>query len=224
MHTHKPSASVDNSTFLSVLETLFPDAYCELTFSTPLELLIAVMLSAQATDVSVNKVTPALFAQYKTAQHYASASQHDIEQTIRSIGLYKTKAKNIIAMARILVDRHEGDVPQSREALEALPGVGRKTANVVVSVAFAIPAFAVDTHVMRVAYRLGFITDEHTSARVVEDILTFMIPQDLWSVVHHRMIFFGRYHCKAKKPQCDLCPFAGHGCQYYDRNLQRSTQ
>ncbi len=197
---------------LEGLESLFPHADCELQFSSTLELLIAVMLSAQTTDVSVNKVTPRLFAAYKSAADYAGASVQDLQGLIQSIGLYKTKAKNVKAMAQLLLEQHGGEVPCSREDLEALPGVGRKTANVVLSVGCGIPAFAVDTHVARIAYRLGFVP-EGSSARQVEEALTAHIDVSQWVVSHHRMIFFGRYHCKARTPQCSTCPFAHTVCR-----------
>ncbi len=196
---------------LRELKKLFPHAHCELTFSTKLELLISVMLSAQATDVSVNKVTPTLFRMHKSASDYVRTPLEDLQKAIQSIGLYKTKAKNIKAMADILMRNHGGQVPCVREDLEALPGVGRKTANVVLSVGFGIPAFAVDTHITRISYRLGFST-EKSSAREVEEILTTYIAQSDWVKSHHRMIFFGRYHCKARTPLCSSCPFAHTIC------------
>lgn len=197
---------------LNELEKLFPHAHCELQFSTTLELLVAVMLSAQTTDVAVNKVTPTLFRVYKSARDYANASCEDLQKIIQSIGLYKTKAKNIQSMAHMLVRHHGGQVPCVREDLEALPGVGRKTANVVLSVGCGIPAFAVDTHIMRISYRLGFST-EKSSVREIEEVLTTYIAQSQWIVSHHRMIFFGRYHCKARTPHCSSCPFAHTICR-----------
>lgn len=184
---------------------MFPDAHCELNHTNPFELIIAVSLSAQCTDALVNKVTKDLFQKYKTPQDYLNVSLEELQQDIRSIGLYRNKAKNIQKLCRMLLDEYGGEVPQDRDELTKLPGVGRKTANVVVSVAFNIPAIAVDTHVERVSKRLGFCRWKD-SVLEVEKTLMKKIPEEEWGITHHRMIFFGRYHCKAQRPQCEVCP------------------
>ncbi|WP_394232752.1 endonuclease III [Niallia oryzisoli] len=190
---------------LDKMGEMFPDAHCELNHANPFELVIAVALSAQCTDVLVNKVTKGLFEKYKTPEDYINVPLEELEQDIRSIGLYRNKAKNIQKLCRMLLDHYHGEVPRNRDELINLPGVGRKTANVVVSVAFDIPAIAVDTHVERVSKRLGFCRYKD-SVLEVEKTLMKKVPQEEWSVTHHRMIFFGRYHCKAQNPQCPSCP------------------
>lgn len=197
-----------NAQIRRILDTfaeMFPDAHCELTHSNPFELTIAVLLSAQCTDALVNKVTPRLFAKYKTPQDYLNVPLEELEQDIRSIGLYRNKAKNIQKLARLLLDEYDGEIPKTHADLVRLPGVGRKTANVVVSTAFGVPAIAVDTHVERVSKRLGIARWKDTPIQV-EETLMKRVPQDEWSLTHHRMIFFGRYHCKAQNPQCQVCP------------------
>ncbi len=189
---------------LDVMAEMYPDATIELEFSNSLELVIAVLLSAQTTDVNVNRVTPGLFKEFKTPEDYLSVPVEVIENHIKSIGLFRTKAKNIQKLAQTLIDDFDGEVPQTREELETLAGVGRKTANVVLSVAFNIPAIAVDTHVERVAKRLAFCRWKD-NIRQVEETLMKKIPEDEWSVTHHRLIFFGRYHCKARNPECPTC-------------------
>ncbi|MBA2879210.1 endonuclease-3 [Anoxybacillus kamchatkensis] len=196
---------------LDEIATMFPNAHCELIHRNPFELLIAVVLSAQCTDALVNKVTKQLFEKYKTPEDYVSVPLGELQQDIRSIGLYRNKAKNIQQLCRILIEQYDGNVPQSREELMKLPGVGRKTANVVVSVAFGVPAIAVDTHVERVSKRLG-ICRWKDSVLEVEETLMRKIPKEEWSVTHHRLIFFGRYHCKAQSPKCDICPLL-HLCR-----------
>ena len=184
---------------------LFPDAHCELNHRNAFELLIATILSAQATDVGVNKVTPKLFERFPTPAHLAAASAEEVIECIQSLGLYRSKAKNIRLCAKQLMERFDGEVPQTREELVSLAGVGRKTANVVMSVAFNIPAFAVDTHVERISKRLQ-ICRQKDSVLEVEETLCRKIPKELWSRAHHWMIFFGRYHCIARKPKCHECP------------------
>ncbi|HLR54726.1 MAG TPA: endonuclease III [Pseudogracilibacillus sp.] len=190
---------------LDEMEQMFPNAHCELTHENPFELLIAVLLSAQTTDINVNRVTDDLFRKYKEPEDYLDVSLEELENDIRRIGLFRTKAKNIRNLCITLLEDYEGVVPQTREALMHFPGVGRKTANVVMSVAFDHPAIAVDTHVERVAKRLAFCRWKD-STRQVEDTLMKKIPEEEWSVSHHRFIFFGRYHCKAAKPNCPNCP------------------
>lgn len=189
---------------LEVFEEMFPDAECELNHSNPFELLVAVVLSAQATDALVNKVTPDLFAKYKTPRDYVSVPLEDLQQDIKRIGLYRNKAKNIQKLSRTLIDQFDGQVPQTKQELESLAGVGRKTANVVASVAFNEPAIAVDTHVERVSKRLG-ICRWKDSVLEVEKTLMRKVPKEKWSDTHHRMIFFGRYHCKSQRPNCEEC-------------------
>lgn len=190
---------------LDTFYDMFPDADIELKFENPFELVIAVLLSAQCTDVLVNKVTADLFQKYKTPEDYLAVDVEELENDIRSIGLYKSKAKNIQKLCQKLINEHGGNVPQTKAELEALAGVGRKTANVVMSVAFKEPAIAVDTHVERVSKRLG-ICRWKDSVLEVERTLMRRIPKEEWSETHHRMIFFGRYHCKARNPNCPACP------------------
>ena len=184
---------------------LFPDAHCELNHRNAFELLIATILSAQATDVGVNKVTPKLFERFPTPAHLAAASEESVIECIQSLGLYRSKAKNIRLCAQQLMEQFNGEVPRTREELVSLAGVGRKTANVVMSVAFNIPAFAVDTHVERISKRLQICRQKDTVLEV-EETLCRKIPKELWSRAHHWMIFFGRYHCVARKPKCHECP------------------
>ena len=190
---------------LSRMYEMFPEAIGELHSDSPFQLLIAVILSAQATDVSVNKATPALFAAYPTPKALAQAPMDDIVAKIRTIGLYRNKAKNIKACAQMLLDNYGGVVPASREELVKLPGVGRKTANVVLGDAFGVPAIAVDTHVERVTKRLR-ICKLNASVTEVEATLMRKIPKELWVKSHHTLIFFGRYHCTARSPKCEICP------------------
>lgn len=190
---------------LSRMYDMFPDALGELHSDSPFQLLIAVILSAQATDVSVNKATPALFKAYPTPEALAQAPIEDIIEKIKMIGLYRNKAKNIKACAQMLLDNYDGVVPNSREELIKLPGVGRKTANVVLGDAFGVPAIAVDTHVERVTKRLR-ICKLSASVTEVEATLMRKIPKELWVKSHHTLIFFGRYHCTARSPKCEICP------------------
>lgn len=190
---------------LDTFEEMFPEAECELTHQNPFELLVAVVLSAQATDALVNKVTPQLFEKYKTPDDYIAVSLEELQEDIKRIGLYRNKAKNIKKLSQTLVEKFGGEVPSTQKDLESLAGVGRKTANVVASVAFDEPAIAVDTHVERVSKRLG-ICRWKDSVLEVEKTLMRKVPVDEWSVTHHRMIFFGRYHCKAQRPNCEECP------------------
>ncbi|OLS37992.1 endonuclease III [Alkalihalophilus pseudofirmus] len=190
---------------LDIIAEMYPDAECELTHSNPFELLIAVVLSAQCTDALVNKVTPGLFAKYKQPEDYIAAPLEELEEDIRRIGLFRSKAKNIKKLSQSLVEQYNGEVPKDRDELVKLAGVGRKTANVVTSVAFGVPAIAVDTHVERVSKRLG-ICRWKDNVNIVEQTLMKKIPIELWSDSHHRLIFFGRYHCKAQSPKCETCP------------------
>jgi endonuclease-3 len=189
---------------LSVLEAAYPHAVTALEYDSPFELLIAVILSAQCTDARVNLTTPFLFARYPTPAALASAQQSDVEAIVKSCGFFRMKAKNIIAAARGLVEKHGGEVPRERVDLEALPGVGRKTANVVMSVAFEEAAFAVDTHVFRVSHRLGLTLG--TTPRAVEIDVTKLVPPEKWRHAHHWLILHGRAICKAPTPLCAQCP------------------
>lgn len=192
------------------LATKYPNPTTALVHSNSFELLIATVLSAQSTDKRVNIVTAQFFPQYNTPEKLLSLGLDRFKQLIQTVGLYQTKAKNIFALCELLVDKHQSQVPSNREALEALPGVGRKTANVVLSNAFAIPAFAVDTHVFRVTKRLG-LTQGKNPLAVEHDIMQ-LIPENLWTEAHHYFIFHGRETCKAIKPKCaecilgDICP------------------
>lgn len=190
---------------LNTFDEMFPDARCVLNHSNNLELLVAVMLSAQTTDESVNKLTSHLFQKYKTVDDYANASLPELESDLHSIGLYRNKAKNIKAMAMALQACFNGVVPASHDALISLPGVGRKTANVVMAEGFGYLAIAVDTHVERISKRLGFAKPDDT-VLTVEKKLMKTIPKNRWIKTHHQMIFFGRYHCKAMSPHCKECP------------------
>jgi len=193
------------SHILQVIGDMFPDAHCELNHDNPFELTIAVLLSAQCTDQTVNKVTATLFQKYRSPEDYLAVPLDELEQDIRRIGLFRTKAANIHKLCRILIDEYEGQIPQTHEGLTSLPGVGRKTANVVMSNAFGVPAIAVDTHVERVSKRLG-IAKAEDNVLEVEKRLMKLVPRELWTDTHHRLIFFGRYHCKAQSPSCPICP------------------
>jgi len=180
-----------------------PDAHIELDYGTPLELLVAVILSAQCTDRRVNLVTPALFRRYRTAADYARATPAELEPFIQTCGLYRSKAKNIIAAGQLLVARHGGEVPRDRLSLEALPGVGRKTAGVVSNHLGGEPAFPVDTHVGRLARRLGF--SKQAEPDKVEMDLTQLLPTPLWAQGHQLLVWHGRRTCFARNPACDRC-------------------
>lgn len=190
---------------LDIIHDMFPEAEAELNYSNEFELTIAVLLSAQATDISVNKVTDHLFQKYKTPEDYLNVPLEELESDIRTIGLYRTKAKNIQKLCRDLIDKFDGKVPTNYDELITLAGVGRKTANVVLSVAFDTPRIAVDTHVERVSKRLG-IARWKDNVTEVEETLMRKVPMDRWSKAHHQLIFFGRYHCLARNPKCFDCP------------------
>ena len=188
---------------LNSLESMHPEAACALDFGTRFQLLSAVMLSAQTTDVSVNKVTPVLFAKYPTAEAMAEADPLDVQEIIKTIGLYKNKSKNIVALSKMLVAEYGGEVPGRFDDLVRLPGVGRKTANVVLAEGFGEARIAVDTHVFRVSNRIGL-----TCARDPEGVekgLMERLPEDQWSRTHHLLIFHGRKVCHARKPDCENC-------------------
>lgn len=202
---------------LEQLNIMFPDAEGELDHKNDFELLVAVVLSAQTTDVAVNIVTKPLFEKYPTPLDLANANVDDVMAIINRIGLYKTKSKNIINLSKMIMDEFNGKVPNTREDLEKLPGVGRKTANVVLSISFNIPAIAVDTHVQRVSKRLG-LADEDDKVLDVEKKLMDIYPNKYWQQLHHQLIFFGRYHCTARKPKCQTCPLVDI-CVYPDKTL-----
>ncbi len=196
------------------LPALYPNAHCELSHDSPLQLLVATILSAQCTDVRVNLVTPALFTRCPTVADFATIPQSEIETLVRTTGFFRNKAKNIRAAARQIIDLHDGHVPRTLEELAALPGVGRKTANVVLGNAFAIEAgIVVDTHVGRLAHRLRLTT--HTDPVKIERDLIKLFPKSVWTVLSHWLIAHGRARCKARTPDCnnceltDLCPSSG---------------
>jgi endonuclease-3 len=195
----------------SRLRAANPHPTTELKFSTPFELLVAVVLSAQATDVGVNKATARLYPVANTPQSILDLGEEGLKNTIKTIGLYQTKAKNVIGLCRLLLEKHGGAVPHDRESLEALPGVGRKTANVVLNTAFGEPTMAVDTHIFRIANRTGLAPGK--DVRAVEDKLVKTTPPEFLHDAHHWLILHGRYVCVARKPKCsecilrDLCEF-----------------
>lgn len=189
---------------LDILEKTYPEAECALHHKNVFQLIVAVALSAQTTDKSVNVVTPSLFERYPDAEALAAADVEEVSEYIKRIGMYKTKAKNIVGMAQKLVSDYDGQVPEDYDALVGLPGVGRKTANVVLSVGFGHQRIAVDTHVFRVANRIGLVHEKD----VLKTELSLMerIPEERWSRTHHSLIYHGRQCCDARKPKCDDCP------------------
>lgn len=207
---------VPTTEIIGELLATYPDASCELLYSNPFELLVATILSAQATDRKVNEITPRLFKKYKNPEAFLLLTHEELANEIKQIGLYKNKSRNILETCRILVEQYDGKVPMDREALEALPGVGRKTANVVLSNAFNIPALAVDTHVFRVANRIGLAKSD----KVLETEYQLMkrIPKDMWTKAHHLLIWHGRRTCTARSPQCEICSIADY-CNYGKEKL-----
>jgi endonuclease III len=199
-----------------------PNPTTELEYRNPFELLIAVILSAQATDVSVNQATPCLFTRAPTPERMVALGVEGVADCIRRIGLFNTKARNIVATCRLLLDRHGGQVPRDRAALEALPGVGRKTANVILNTAFGEPTIAVDTHIFRVANRTGIASGRNV--REVEEKLLRVVPPEFRRDAHHWLILHGRYVCTARNPKCPECPIADL-CEFEHKagNAQRST-
>jgi len=194
-------------TVVKVLDTLekeYPDARVTLDFKTPLQLLIATILAAQCTDERVNQVTPELFKKYRTAQDFSRASQEKLEKEIRPTGFFRNKAKSIIQGCRKIVAEFKGEVPRTLEELVSLPGVGRKTANIIVGNAFGRPAIAVDTHVKRVTHRLGWAKADDPDK--IEFELREIIPSERWTRAGHQIVFHGRKICTAKNPQCPVCP------------------
>ncbi len=207
---------------LDFLAKTYPDARCALDFSTPFQCLAAVMLSAQTTDVSVNKITPKLFGRYPDATSMAKADLEEVESIIMSIGLYHNKARNLISMSQRVVELYDGEIPSDKEKLQKLPGVGIKTANVVGAECFKIPAIAVDTHVHRIAIRLGYAPSKSTPVEA-EKKLERAIRKDEWIPTHHRMIWFGRTICKAQSPDCSRCELGGY-CRYFRKNSSKTDR
>jgi endonuclease-3 len=191
-----------------------PEPETELEYSSPFTLLVAVVLSAQATDVGVNRATPALFAVADTPEKMVALGEAGIRDKIKTIGLFNTKAKNVLALSKLLVEKHGGAVPRDRDALQALPGVGRKTANVVLNVAFGEPTIAVDTHIFRVGNRTGLAPGKTPDA--VEAKLMKVVPAQFRRHAHHWLILHGRYICRARKPLCPICPISDL-CAYPDK-------
>ena len=204
----------DRRELFARLAELNPHPTTELAYTTPFELLVAVILSAQATDVGVNKATCRLFPVANTPERMLALGEDGLKRHIASIGLFNTKAANVIAMCRILVEQHGGEVPRDRDALEALPGVGRKTANVVLNTAFGEPTIAVDTHIFRVSNRTGLAPGK--TVRAVEDKLLKAVPPEYRQDAHHWLILHGRYVCKARKPDCPICVIRDL-CRYRDK-------
>jgi endonuclease-3 len=202
----------------SRLRELNPHPTTELAYGTPFELLVAVVLSAQATDVGVNKATKKLYPVANTPQAIFDLGEDGLKRYISTIGLFNAKAKNVIALCRRLIDQHDGDVPRDREALEALPGVGRKTANVVLNTAFGEPTMAVDTHIFRVSNRTGLAPGK--DVRAVEDKLVKVIPDEFKMDAHHWLILHGRYVCKARKPDCPQCVIRDL-CRFKDKTVEK---
>ena len=208
----------DINIILDRLEENYPDAECALVHQNVYQLIVAVALSAQTTDKSVNLITPALFERYPNAEALAHAEITEVEEYIRRIGMYKTKAKNIVGMAKALVENHGGQVPEDYDALVALPGVGRKTANVVLSVGFGHQRIAVDTHVFRVSNRIGLVAEKD----VLKTELALMdrIPEERWAKTHHSLIFHGRQCCDARKPRCEECSIK-EWCEEYKKRVEK---
>lgn len=203
---------------MDILLDLYPDAKAELNYSNPFELLIATILSAQCTDVQVNKTTEKLFKELKTPEDYLKLTEEELGDKIRSCGFYKTKSKNILSTCRLLIDEFDGEIPSTLEELITLPGVGRKTANVVLSNAFSKHAIAVDTHVFRVSNRIGLAHSDNVLD--TEKDLMANIDKDMWSKAHHLLIFHGRRVCKARRPLCEKCPLRDY-CNYYKENINK---
>ncbi|MTK12584.1 MAG: endonuclease III [Clostridiaceae bacterium] len=205
---------------LKVLSETYPNAKCALEFKSPYELLVSTILSAQCTDVRVNQVTEELYKEYNTPEKMISLTEEELGEKIRSCGFYKNKSKNILGATRNIIQKHGGEVPKTMEELIELPGVGRKTANVVLSNAFGVPAIAVDTHVFRVSNRLGIARGDTPDQ--VEKGLMENVPREMWSDTHHYLIWHGRQICKARKPQCEICPLAPY-CEYFNEEVKTES-
>jgi len=209
---------INRQKILEILEQTYRGSSSALHFTSPFELMVAVILSAQTNDNQVNKITKKLFKKYHTPEQFSQLSPEMLEQEIKTCGLYKNKAKNIIAASKLLMSQYAGQVPKTREELMSLPGVGRKTANVILSNAFGIPALAVDTHVFRVSARLGLSSGK--SPEKTEEELAAIIPEEKWGDAHHWLIWHGRKICLARKPNCENCPVSLL-CPY--NNLREET-
>ena len=204
---------------LNILAELYPEAKSELVYDTPFELLVSAVLSAQSTDKQVNKITAELFKKYNTPKGFAGLKPEELEEEIRSCGLYKNKSRNIIKTSKMIMEKYDGKVPDSFDDLISLPGVGRKTANVVLNNAFNIPAFAVDTHVFRVANRIGLANGKDPLETELQ--LMNMIPKNLWGETHHRLIHHGRQVCKSRNPGCTDC-LISQLCKYSNKNTRKT--
>lgn len=200
--------------FISYFEKAMPEAETELHYETAFQLLCAVILSAQCTDKRVNLVTPALFAAFPTAEAMAMATKEDLLKYVKSVSYPNSKAEHLVQMAKMLVEKHGGEVPSDFDALVSLPGVGRKTANVMLSVAFNQTAMAVDTHVFRLSHRIGLVSEKCTTPLAVEKELVKNIPADIVPRAHHWLILHGRYVCKSQRPNCKECGLTDF-CKYY---------
>ncbi|MCI5643253.1 endonuclease III [Peptoniphilus sp. SGI.035] len=198
---------------LDILEETYPDAHCELEHNSPYELLVATILSAQCTDIRVNKVTSEMFKKYNTPKDFAYMDIKKLEGLIKECGIYRNKAKNIKASSSVILEEYNGEVPNTIEELMKLPGVGKKTANVVASTAFGVPAIAVDTHVFRVSNRIGFVHEKNVEA--TERALQNKIDKNRWTKAHHLFIFHGRRCCTARNPKCEICTI-NKICRYYE--------
>lgn len=197
---------------LAILDQHYPGAHCTLNFKTPLELLVATVLSAQCTDERVNQETVKIFARYRSAADYAQAPLSELEEAFHATGFFRQKAKSIKEICRVLVEKYGGEIPASLEELVQLPGIGRKTANVILGNAFNIPGIVVDTHVSRVAQRLG-LTRQKDPVKIEFDLMA-LVPQEKWVKFSHQLIWHGRQVCKARKPACSACPLR-QWCDYY---------
>lgn len=204
-----------NTEVMRILEETYPDAHCELVHDNPLQLLVSTILSAQATDKKVNEVTLELFKKYKTLDDFLKITHEELISHIKVIGLYQSKGKNLMALFPLLKEKFNGEVPRTMEELITLPGVGRKTANVVLSTAYNVPAIAVDTHVFRVSNRIGIVKED--TVEKTEIALQKRLDKDLWIKAHHLLIFHGRRICTSRSPQCGVCP-VNHLCSYYKLN------
>ncbi len=204
-----------------LLKEEYPDVHCELNYQTPLQLLTATVLSAQTTDRQVNRVTEKLFAEHPDLDTLLELSEEELENYIHSLGFYHTKARNLYRLFRELADRFQGEVPQTMQKLTSLPGVGRKTANVVLANAFGIPAIAVDTHVFRVSNKIGLA--HASNVRETEKQLQNALDPEIWSLMHHLLIFHGRRCCSARSPQCERCVIRQY-CEYYQKEWENDGE
>ncbi|MHC6178479.1 endonuclease III [Clostridium sp. JNZ X4-2] len=203
----------DVDKILKILSETYPEAKCALSFNSPYELLVSTMLSAQCTDVRVNKVTSELYKEFNTPEKMVSLTEEELGEKIKSCGFFRNKSKHILETSREIIENYQGHVPDTMKELIKLPGVGRKTADVVLSNAFGVPAIAVDTHVFRVSNRLG-IARGNTPHKVEMELMK-NIPRDMWSDSHHYLIWHGRRICKSRKPDCEHCPVAPY-CEYFN--------